>query len=662
MRNIDTLCEAMEQEENTSRDSKRRNLFPNEASSSAEPPITAIQRYQAPERSISRPKVGITIEELSVLSMDEVFPFLDTTRLKEDKMVSIDPAIFSGGASNRSTSAPWEMDLSTAGLKRLVDFPSKGECRRIVPPSVVENYFLNRAGQKKKGDFWKNIAPWFNFSLKHQQPRSEGWVVDDFRKFRLEGHPEGDSLDKRVRLVINQVQNVIGKTNLSFCSSSLVLLAIAHVDPSMADYRPDWHEFVAHEIRSRLGHKKRDKQSAKMFREGWMAIVGIVRADFMAKEAASRGEPLLLESRNAFIGTMAECDSEKGELTRQRDALKEELEKAEQKALEAKEREEAVRKEKEALQRDYTNEKAEWEAKNSQLIAEVGQLHEEKKLNSSKEETVQTQLTALREMMDAATKRSDEPQAELKRELEAKEQELKRLQENDKKIRHRLKAAKKKERDLETELKKMPVGVVLKGESKTMELMKSSKKWHISCYPQLFNASDYTQWKKPVLPVICCFCRGLISPGTDLRIPTCGHNYHVSCVCSCFGLNYQVCWEESCRETIHLAWVKEFCLDREVDLKSLKERYYCSWDVRSMPPSQYVDMEDSWEITGVPAMRALEKEYLQELSDGLSRKTVTAIRGLKSARRVHYFRPTHTVPGAQFQLWTPVNIGVQVVD
>ncbi|KAL3686051.1 hypothetical protein R1sor_004073 [Riccia sorocarpa] len=106
-------------------------------------------------------------------------------------------------------------------------------------------------------------------------------------------------------------------------------------------------------------------------------------------------------------------------------------------------------------------------------------------------------------MMEVATKRSDEPQAKLKRELKAKEQELKRLQENDKKIRHRLKAAKKKERDLETELKKMPVGVVMKGESKTLELMKSGKKWHISCYPQLFNASDYTQWKSPVLPVIC---------------------------------------------------------------------------------------------------------------------------------------------------------------
>ncbi|KAL3677064.1 hypothetical protein R1sor_027012 [Riccia sorocarpa] len=404
MRNIDTLCEAMEREKNTSRDSKRRNMFPNEAFCSAEPPITAIQRYHAPEGSISGPKVGITIEELSVLSRDEVFPFLNTTRLKADKMVSIDPTIFLGEASSCSTSAPWEMDLSAVGLKKLVDFPVKGECRRIVAPSVIQTYFKDRAGQKKKKDMWKNIAPWFNFSLGHQQARSEGWLVDDFRKFSLEGHPEGHSLDKRVRLVINQVQNLIGKTNLTFCSSSLVLLAVAHVDPSMGDYRHDWHE-----IRSRLGHEKQDKQSAKMFREGWMAIVGIVRSDFMAKEVASSRNPLLLEARNALTDTRVEWDSEKGELVRQRDALKEELTKAEQKALEAKEREEAVRKEKDVLQRDYTNEKAEWEAKNSQLIQEVGQLHEEKKLNSSKEETVQIQLTQLREMMEAATKRSDEP-------------------------------------------------------------------------------------------------------------------------------------------------------------------------------------------------------------------------------------------------------------
>ncbi|KAL3691957.1 hypothetical protein R1sor_005608 [Riccia sorocarpa] len=244
-------------------------------------------------------------------------------------------------------------------------------------------------------------------------------------------------------------------------------------------------------------------------------------------------------------------------------------------------------------------------------------------------------------------KRFDEAH-ELKHELEEKEQDLKRLQENDRKIRHRLRAAKKKEKDLETELKKMPIGVVLKGDSKTLELMKSGKKWHISCYPQLFNTLDYMQWKGSVVPAICCLCRGLISRGTNLRIPSCDHTYHV-------------CWEESWRETIALAWVKKFSLDREVNLQSLKQRYYCSWGVRSMPPSQYANIDDNWELTGLPTMCALKKEYLQELSDGLSEKIVVAIRGLKFARRVHYFRPTHIVHGAQFRLWSPVNIGVQAL-
>ncbi|KAL3688398.1 hypothetical protein R1sor_014707 [Riccia sorocarpa] len=116
--------------------------------------------------------------------------------------------------------------------------------------------------------------------------------------------------------------------------------------------------------------------------------------------------------------------------------------------------------------------------------------------------------------MEAATKRSDKA-PELKRELKANEQELKRLQDVDRKIRHRLKVAKKKEKDLETELKNMPVGVVLKSKSKTLELMKSGKKWHISCYPQLFNPSDWTQWKDQVVPEICCFSRGLISPDIE---------------------------------------------------------------------------------------------------------------------------------------------------
>ncbi|KAL2632080.1 hypothetical protein R1flu_016766 [Riccia fluitans] len=197
----------------------------------------------------------------------------------------------------------------------------------IVPPSKVEAEFLKQTGRKYKKDAWQDIAPWFGFSLTHSQPRSEGWVVDDFKKYSLEGHPDGYALDKQVHLVINQVQRMF-------------------------------------EIQSCLGHGGKDKFSGGKFREGWEAIVRIVTVDFVAKQATTRHEPLLLEARNAFTNTRAEWDSEKGELVHEREALKEELNKAKEMAAEAEQRTEAVRLEKEALQQQYAKDKAEWERKN----------------------------------------------------------------------------------------------------------------------------------------------------------------------------------------------------------------------------------------------------------------------------------------------------------
>ncbi|KAL2602975.1 hypothetical protein R1flu_017231 [Riccia fluitans] len=150
--------------------------------------------------------------------------------------------------------------------------------------------------------------------------------------------------------------------------------------------------WVSFEIQGRLGLDRNDKFSGGKFHEGWQAIVRIVCADFLARQAIARHEPLLREARNAFTNTRAEWDSEKGELVREREALKEELNKAKEMAVEAKEmaveaeqRTKVVRLEKEALQQQYTKEKAEWETKNTQLIEEVGQLHEEKKRNAAKE-------------------------------------------------------------------------------------------------------------------------------------------------------------------------------------------------------------------------------------------------------------------------------------
>ncbi|KAL2610028.1 hypothetical protein R1flu_028601 [Riccia fluitans] len=190
MQNIDRLVEALEMEAREPRMSKRRKLFSDEPSNSAFQPI----------------------------------------------------------GSNTSTNSEYIMDLSTASLRKLADFPIKGECPMIVPSSKIEVEFLKLTGRKYKKDAWQDIAPWFGFSLTHSQPRSEGWVVDDFKKLSLEGHSDGYALDKQVLLVINQVQRMVGKANRSFCLITLVLLVVAHVHPRMADYHLDWHMWVSSEI------------------------------------------------------------------------------------------------------------------------------------------------------------------------------------------------------------------------------------------------------------------------------------------------------------------------------------------------------------------------------------------------------------------------------
>ncbi|KAL2629133.1 hypothetical protein R1flu_013819 [Riccia fluitans] len=94
--------------------------------------------------------------------------------------------------------------------------------------------------------------------------------------------------------------------------------------------------WVSSKIRGRLGHGSNDKFSRGKFREGWKAIMRIVCADFLAKQATRRHEhePLLLEAHNAFTNTKAEWDSEKGKLVREREALKEELNKAKEMVVE----------------------------------------------------------------------------------------------------------------------------------------------------------------------------------------------------------------------------------------------------------------------------------------------------------------------------------------
>ncbi|KAL2623940.1 hypothetical protein R1flu_008185 [Riccia fluitans] len=176
MQNIDRLVEAIEMEARESGMSKRRKLFSDEASSSAvkvyqsldreepststvqvyeplareEPSTSAVQVYQPSECSIvpSFPNFGITLEKLSMLSQDKVFPYVNTHRLKNDGILKILGELFQPIGSNIGTTSECIMDLSAAGLRKLVDFLVKGECRRIVPPFEVEAEFLKQTGRK----------------------------------------------------------------------------------------------------------------------------------------------------------------------------------------------------------------------------------------------------------------------------------------------------------------------------------------------------------------------------------------------------------------------------------------------------------------------------------------------------------------------------------
>ncbi|KAL3686581.1 hypothetical protein R1sor_009155 [Riccia sorocarpa] len=184
----------------------------------------------------------------------------------------------------------------------------------------------------------------------------------------------------------------------------------------------------------------------------------------------------------------------------------------------------------------------------------------------------------------------------------------------------------------------------------------------MSLYPPVFDCSDpLGGWKPLVFPVPCAFCKGIISQWTDLRIPDCGHSYHVSYVCFCFGVNFLVCWKEDCGAIIPLSWVKEFNLDRELNLSVLEERISCSVDMRSLLPSKWDGVEDLT-IVGVPAMRVQKREFLESLEERLTTKTCDFVLSSKTGPRARLYPPPHRVAGDQFKKWTQLQNGVKCSD
>ncbi|KAL3701612.1 hypothetical protein R1sor_019634 [Riccia sorocarpa] len=122
---ISTLVQAMESEAwgQTSKSQKTEDTL---ESLDLTATSSAIEVYQAPSLAIV-PAVNFKFifEELGVLTRDEVLPYVDTSRVKDDGIVTINSAMFS----------------------------------KIVKPSVIEKMFFDHCGQKHKKDAWKVIAP-----------------------------------------------------------------------------------------------------------------------------------------------------------------------------------------------------------------------------------------------------------------------------------------------------------------------------------------------------------------------------------------------------------------------------------------------------------------------------------------------------------------------
>ncbi|KAL3694190.1 hypothetical protein R1sor_007841 [Riccia sorocarpa] len=241
-----------------------------------------------------------------MLTRNEVFPFLNLDRLEDEGIVEIDPKLFGPEGSGDTL----KVNISEDGLRRQLQFRNSDDSDKVIPPLNIENEFLQRHGRASLKDAWRLVAKWFNYT--NETFRNEGWYIDDLSYFASIGR--------------------------------LVLLAIAQVHPGMGNSRPDWHTWVHSEIKFRLNHHKDDKFSSARFREGWQAIVELLKLEFRARQQASVQQPQMLqiEARNAFKDTKVVWDSERGELIAEHERLNSALQEVQQ-------REETLRQEREEL-------------------------------------------------------------------------------------------------------------------------------------------------------------------------------------------------------------------------------------------------------------------------------------------------------------------------
>ncbi|KAL2651817.1 hypothetical protein R1flu_019945 [Riccia fluitans] len=189
--------------------------------------------------------------------------------------------LFARGAVGAHGQLP--INVSREGLKEYLDFPGNDDSSRAVHASVIEAQFLRRTSHKSLKDAWTTVACWFNYW--NAQPRNEGWFIDDLVFFSSAGCEDGKVLDMCAKLVIRQALKWIGRPSSLYTSTTLILLAIIHVDPQSPNLMPDWYAWVSEQISFRLNHRNEDSASTAKFREGWQAVVQLLHMKFLVRMA-----------------------------------------------------------------------------------------------------------------------------------------------------------------------------------------------------------------------------------------------------------------------------------------------------------------------------------------------------------------------------------------
>ncbi|KAL3681541.1 hypothetical protein R1sor_024497 [Riccia sorocarpa] len=300
----------------------------------------------------------------------------------------------------------------------------------------------------------------------------------------------------------------------------------------------------------------------------------------------------------------------------------------------------------------------------------MAELHACKLENADCEDKLRRELQSMQEELQQKQARKVDTD-ELKQILLEKESALRKLRTEEYRIAKSLNAAQKNVTKLEKALKKMPAGIVVKSDVKASEILKKGGTFQISLYPPSFNSTT-ASWTQRIKcpPVVCVLCRSLISPGAEIRIPECDHPYHVSCVCSSFGVNYLACWVENCESLAPISWVKEFGLHCQIDYDAILERVWTTKESRCFQDTNFMDAVDG-EIAGAVAMQLRKKEWVHQLSKDVRSKRIQWLRGTKSRGLSKSFEgnvifelqpPPHRLRGMQFNQWVESKSGTPIAD